>query len=413
MNKKFNICLFIGFFAVAVVLAFHSAGYRSSYITNYPKNFKTNLYILTQKFSLPEPIAMAVPTPDIEEILNTPEPTLTPAPIFDAQKRNEIHAINKSVMIPVQNSANMEFAACDGHLVGADKTLVSFYAKKGRLVSTADVQLSTPILAVNGKYVLAADKGGRKIYLFENTQLIFEADTEDSIICADVSDSGDVVLVCEKNAYKGSVNVYNKKGEMIYAWNSGTDRILDADISGSSRKLAVLTMHLDETTVNSNVLWCDLGSEDNKLAAQYADTLMYDIEFIGNHLLVVGDDKFAAVSGGKADWNMAYSSGGIRRYRIGELLVGAFDIDNLPNLEAFTVNGRKKGSIRIDAHPDCIDLYDDIVAYNDERTLIVGDIAGKKSKSFSCMRDINDIIILNPDIVAVVYSSSVEFIEVK
>lgn len=412
MNKKQNLLLFLAFFAAAVIFAFYAAGYQSSYVNNYVKNFKTNLYLLTNRLPLPQTVVQAVPTPNVDEILNTPQPTLTPAPIFDTQRRTEIYAINKSVMIPLQNSANMKFGVCGDYLVAADKTLISFLTRYGQQAASCDVQLSNPILKISGKYIVAADKGGTKLYLFENTKKLYEADAEGAIVCADVSDSGDVILVCEKNQYKGSVNVYNKDAKAVYIWNSGSDRILDADIS-SSRKVAVLTMNLDNNTVTSNVLWSDVSRENPEVAAQYSDTLMYDVEFSDSDLFVVGVERLAAVSGGKADWEVQPENCDLRKYICAKLFVGTFDKNNLPYIEAYSTNGKTKGSLKLNTHPEHFDFYGDTVAYNEDRTLVVSDLSGKNQKSFSCQRDINDIIIMSGTTVAVVYSSSIEFINVK
>lgn len=412
MNKKWNFILFIAFFAAAVVFAFYAGGYQSSYLNNYIKNFKTNLYLLTNTVPLPEQITAAVPTPNIEEILNTPEPTLTPAPIFDAQRRNEIYAINKSVMIPLQNSANMKFEVCGDYLVAADKTVINFLSRHGKVEAAADVQLSNPLLKVADNYILAADKGGTKAYMFENTQMLFDIDTDGAIVCADVSDNGDIILVCEKNQYKGCVTVYNKNGEPIYIWNSGSDRILDADISGS-RRTAVLTMNLDNNTITSNVLWCDINKVTPDVAAQYANTLMYDIEFSGNDLFVVGVDRLASVAGGKAQWEVPFENNTLKKYLCRKNFVGTFDKGNLPYIEAYNASGKNKASLKINAHPDYIDFSDDTIAYNEDRLLIVSDLSGKKTKTFSCQRDIKDIIIINQTTVAVIYSSSIEFVNVK
>lgn len=412
MNKKWNLILFAAFFAAAIIFAFYAGGYQSSYLNNYIKNFKTNLYLLTNAVPLPDQITAAVPTPNIDEILNTPEPTLTPAPIFDAQRRNEIYAINKSVMIPLQNSANMKFDVCGEFLVAADKTAINFLSRHGKIESTVDVQLSNPLLKIADKYIVAADKGGTKAYMFENTQKLFEINTDGAIVCADVSENGDIILVCEKNQYKGSVNVYNKNGESIYIWNSGSDRILDADIS-ASRRTAVLTMNLDNNTVTSNVLWCDINKTTPDTAAQYSDTLMYDIEFSGNDLFVIGIDRMASVSGGKQQWELPFENNVLKTYLCRKNFVGTFDKGNLPYIEAYNSNGKNKSSLKTNAHPDYIDFSDDTIAYNEDRLLIVSDFAGKKTKTFSCQRDIKDIVILNQTTVAVVYTSSIEFINIK
>lgn len=413
--KKFNIFLLTAFLLAAVVFAFSASGHESQYINNYSKNFKTNLYALAIKLGLPQNITSAVPTPEPPPLFTpTPVPTTTPAPPFESQKHSDILTIEKSKMIPVQNSANMKYVSFDGKLFGADKTSVTVFDKSGNVLSTQNVQLSSPILKCSGNYIAAADKGGNRIYLFSGEKLEFTAQTEGNIISADVSDSGDVVLVCEKDYYKGSVVVYNKRGELIYAWNSGSDRILDADISGQSRRLAILTMNLDNNIMTSNVLWCDISTSKTETAAQYSDALMYDAEFIGNELIVIGNDRIAGLnSRGKGAWENKLDAAELKRYKVGDYAACAFDINNMPYIETLDAGGKKRGSVKINIQPDFIDIKGNHIAYNDERILVYTDIDGKKSKSFSCMRDISDIIIVDSSTVAVVYSSSIEFINVK
>lgn len=413
--KKFNIFLMAAFLITALVFAFSASGRESEYINNYAKNFKTNLYVISKKMGLPENVAKAVPTPDVAALFTpTPMPTNTPAPPFESHRKGMILAADKSVMIPVQNSANMEFVSCGDYLVGLDKTTINFFGKKGQAVHTGTVQLSTPVLRTAGNYILAVDRGGKKVYLYDGTKEVFCIDADNSIICADVSENGDVVLVCEKDFYKGCVVVYNKRGELVYVWNSGSDRIMDADISGQSRQLAVVTMSLDNNEITSNVLWCDIGKEKTETVAQYKGTLVYDAEFSGNMLFVAGDDKIAGIgASGKAEWEVPLGDASLKRYDIGKVMAGVFDIENLPYIELYNQSGKKKSSIKLNIQPDCMDMKESLVAYNEERTLVVSDTAGKESKRFSCMRDISDIILMSADTAAVVYSSSIEFVNIK
>lgn len=412
--KKSNIFFLILFLIAAVGFSLYAAGYESDYIKNYARNFKTNLYVFSVKLGLPQEAIDAVPTPEPVVPTPTPLPTATPIVPFENQNIKRAMAIEKSIMIPVQNSANMKYVVCGGKLFCVDKTAITIMSKRGQELHKDTVQLSEPIVRSAGNYVMAADKGGRRVYMYDGTKLLYDVDTEGDIISADVSENGDIIIVCSKEYYKGGVVVYNKNGDMVYSWSSGNDRIIDADISGQSRNIAIVTMSVDGSSICSNILACAIDSEKLEPVAKYPDKLIFDAEFYGNELMIIGDDMLAGLNGrGKQIWQNTLENSELIIYDMGECLAGVFDMNDRPYVKTINSAGKEKGSMKMNMRADYIDINNGIVAYNEDRNLVVTDISAKANKSFSCMRDMNGLYIMDKDTAAVIYSSSIEFIDIR
>ena len=75
--------------------------------------------------------------------------------------------------------------------------------------------------------------------MYIDNKLQYDVDDPDTVMSAELSSNGDVVVVTDKSSYRGGISVYNKSGEQIFSWASGSDAVICADISAASRSVAV------------------------------------------------------------------------------------------------------------------------------------------------------------------------------
>jgi len=409
----------------AVYKAAEMSGGFDVFVSNYTDNFKRNTDAFFGKLNieLPEKSEEAIDLQKTDEETEVSEKEDAQAEeqtenseekkdeekLQTAEKKNIVAKKNK--VVALADADTMQYALYNDYLLCADKASLMAYNKNGESEWAIAMSTKQPILKVKGNYILLAEKGGSKVSVFVDKKMIYSSDTENPIVSASISESGDAVVVTEKKQYKGSVIVFNNKGEEVFVWNSGSHDILDADIQASTRKLAIAMLDT-EKGVRSYINFFDITEKEPYAAPEFEDTLVFDIEFLGDTLNAVADNKLTGLTGrGKVSWTTEMEGKKLSKYALSESGFKTVMFDNSVSAEIQILD--KKGKCRTDLKsegiPNCLDISESRFAYNNARELLFGDFTGKTVKSYKTDQDIQDVIILDTNIVVLVYSGSLEF----
>ncbi|MBQ7794222.1 MAG: PQQ-binding-like beta-propeller repeat protein [Clostridia bacterium] len=411
------------------LFAVFASGIRIGFFENYTYNFKMNMLALTRYFNieLSEPVREYLedlPTPepvDLTELDNEADTVPVESTIETAEDIPDVEFEDlapedddaKSTPVALESADTYKYSDYRDYMLCVNETSVIAYDDSGKSLWAIGIHMSDPILDVGGNYYMIAERGGRKIALFDGKKRVYEAEADGDIKTASLSENGDVVVVSEKEFYKGAVIVINKNGDRVFAWNSGTDNITDADIAAGSRRVAVSLLATD-SGANSKVEIFDISSGEKEGETLFNGSVVFDVDFLGEVLNVFADDKISGLSQkGKVLWELDYSTRELLHYRSENsgYKLTMVDNSNSAELEVLTGRGRQKALITADKMPDCMDIRSGRIAYNSGRDLVFSGLSGKNKKSHTCSREIQDIYIMDNDTVMVVYSSGLEFVE--
>lgn len=337
-------------------------------------------------------------------------PSASPTPEIPQETENVLSA--SSEIIAVTNANTCAYAAYGSKLLCASDTLLVCYNNDGSVEWQSAVQLSDPILKTAGRYILAAEKGSSKYYLFNGSKMLWENSSEDPILSADVSENGDVVIISDKANYKGTVTVVNRSGEVVFRWNSGRYDVIDADISPSARRLAVSLLNT-ETGADSKLSFFDISETESFATIDAADSIIFDIEFCGETLNAVADNKIiGANTDGEQTWTYDFGGQSLHRYQIEDsgYKLCVFDNSNVSEISILNARGSQRDRFESNAFPEYVNISDGYLLYNNDRKLYFSTLSGSNPRVYNCTRDIYDLMILDSDSLAVVYNSSIEFI---
>lgn len=163
-----------------------------------------------------------------------------------------------------ENGAGQQFALIGKKLAIASSAGMQILDDDGYLLSSRVFTMQSPSLDANGNACIFYDIGGTALKLWSNGELI-DLDMEDEIISASINSSGYIAAATQASGYKGSVTVFNSRGEGIYKWYSGTGYVLDADLSPDNSKLAVLCIEASGSVVHI----LTIGDEEAEAPAVY------------------------------------------------------------------------------------------------------------------------------------------------
>lgn len=423
MKNKHNILLFVLILILVGIFAITASGVKISYFENYGVNFRSNIKSIAEYIGLdlpqsvddflnktPEPLSVEEKLEIIDEMEKESTPSATPTPVLPSDSSLPLKASSKIVALKGAYSA--AYAPYKSNVLCAYDTRLVCYNTDGNEEWSTDIQISNPIIKTAGNYILVSEKGSYKSYLFKGKKKLWENTSESTIISADVSENGDTCIISDKPRYKGEVTVINRKGEIIFKWDSGKYEVIDADISSSSRTLAIALLNTD-SGADSKISFFNIKETESFRSADIADSIVFDIEFSGETLNAMADNKVLGLSsGGKISWTREFEEKALKKYFIENsgYKLCVFDNSNVSEMNIINNRGSKKSSFETLAFPDYVYISDGYLLYNDGRVLMLSSLSGKNLKKYTCTRDIYKLFIIDSDSLLVVYNSSLEFI---
>lgn len=172
---------------------------------------------------------------------------------------------------------------------------VSYINGNGDTVWTTGINMKNPVAVSSGDFAVVADLSG-------NTICVFSIDGQESsvtmpyAICdVDVANQGvfAVVLESDKTNY---INLYNKKGEIVYEIQTTIDKSgypLDITLSDDGQKMFVSYMHVGNNTMKNNLAAYNLGEVGQNANAdrivggyEFEDEIFPKLEFVDNDTVV-------------------------------------------------------------------------------------------------------------------------------
>ncbi len=321
--------------------------------------------------------------------------------------------LDKSVTIPVEQAGESVFAEYNGGLVFAHANYMRLIDANGGTVWETDTLIVDPIIKAAGHYILLAENGGTKLCLYYDSKMIYSSDTEDSIITCDLSSNGDVLAVTNKASFKGAIVVFNKEGNQIFAWSSGSEKIMSAHISASSRRIAVSLLNTD-SRAKSTVQFFDINETESFAQIIFEDTVLFDLQFVGDTVHAFGDNCIAGLnSSGGVLYDKRFENAEFTHYAMDDkgnkILI--FDAANIPLINIYGAGETLRQQISAEELPDFADIYGNYIVFNSGRDILYGKAGGKQMAKFTASMDIRNLFLLDKSTAAIVYSNSIELVK--
>lgn len=416
--KKILIALSVVAAIAAVVLGLYIySGYSFSFIETYKKNFSDNIMNLKIQYEIRKEQKQA------EEAQKPSEEQ--PEEIEDASGQEETNSLTINYTdlpqkfvptaepIALKTASNARFENYAGGILCVDESSIVLYNKDGKVEWSVPVQMSSPVLKVKGSYILLFEQNGKKVLLYDGKKQLFQIETGDKILTGNLSSSGDCTVITEKVYYKGAVIVYNKSGQEIYSRSFGKNSALSVAIS-DTRRLCVSLLATEEG-VSSQIVFLDINKTNEDVTVNYDDSIIFDLDFVGNTLHAFADNKLLALNDrGKELWKYDYSQKTLNRYcDDAGIRLMLFDASNSAELCLVTTGGKEKQKIKEDIVPDFCDISDGLIIYNGGRSLYLTKSNGTPLAKYVASRDMKNAYFIDSNNILVVYNSSIEFLKIE
>jgi hypothetical protein len=150
------------------------------------------------------------------------------------------------------------FTTNNGYIVKCAQDGIWLLDKNGENQWSKLIALNKPMVKSAGSYIMAADMGGKDIYVIKDRTVRWSEKLDNVIINADVNSKGYVSVATELEGYKGAVTVYDSHGNWIFTTARAEDHILSARVLSSSPMVLITSVNISGDSVATNLELVDM-----------------------------------------------------------------------------------------------------------------------------------------------------------
>jgi len=188
--------------------------------------------------------------------------------------------------IELKDSQNANIHAFHKYIGVLNKNKFTIYGNTGNEEKSLEMQIANPIFDSASRFLVVAEKKGKKIYLITDKDITWEAQVEGNIAQVHVNKNGYVAVVITDTSYKTVINMYNLEGKEMFKTYLSSTRTVDVAIANDNKYLAIAEIDTSGTMIQSNikVISIEKASSDptNSLENTYqggTDKLITNIEY--------------------------------------------------------------------------------------------------------------------------------------
>ncbi len=206
--------------------------------------------------------------------------------------RKEIRQDNVST-IELKENENTNIYAFNKYIGVLNKNKFAIYGNTGNKEETLEVEVSNPIFDSANRFLVMAEKKGKKIYLITDKNITWDTQIEGNISQVHVNKNGYVAVVITDTIHKTVVAMYSPDGTLLFKTYLSSTRTADIAISNDNKHLAIAEIDTSGTIIQSNikVISIEKASTDptNSVENTYkseSDKLITNIEYHDKNKLI-------------------------------------------------------------------------------------------------------------------------------
>lgn len=337
--------------------------------------------------------------------------------------RKEVIQDNVST-IELTESQNINIHAYNKYIGVLNKNEFTIYGNTGNKEKSLEIEVSNPIFDSANRFLVMAEKKGKKLYLVTDKDITWEAEVEGNISQVHVNKNGYVAVVIADTSYKTVIIMYNPDGKEMFKTYLSSTRTADVTISNDNKYLAIAEVDTSGTIIQSNikVISIDKASSDptNSLENTYqgeSDKLITNIEYQDkNKLVCMYTDSIHMIENNEnitlmsnENKKMIFQSVELTNHaiEIEEKSSGLFTADSIINIVNTENNNTKEYTV--DAITKEIYTYGNMIALNLGTEVEFINTDGWLVKRYIANQEITNIVV-SDNIAGIIYRDKIEII---
>ena len=332
---------------------------------------------------------------------------------------------NNLPSIEIEESDNSNIYAFNKYIGVLNKNNFKIYDSTGKEDNKLTLEITKPIFNFDNRYLVVAEEKGKKVYLIEDKEIVWEKEVEGSISQVVVNKNGYVAVTVVDTLYKTTIEMYDNKGEELFKTFLKSTRAVSTSISEDNKYLAIAEIDTSGTIIQSNIKIISI--EDGKNDAENSIKKIYNGENNDlitnikyqekNKLLCMYTDKITVIKTDETvekiqeykDKKVSFASIELSNssITIEEKSSGIFTADSIVNI----INSDNKSISLYTAESVTKEIYtsNNIIALNLGSEVEFINTGGWLVKRYVAEQEVTNIVLSN-SIAGIVYRDKIEII---
>lgn len=332
---------------------------------------------------------------------------------------------NNLPSIEIEESDNSNIYAFNKYIGVLNKNNFKIYDSTGKEENKLTLEITKPIFNFDNRYLVVAEEKGKKVYLIEDKEIVWEKEVEGSISQVVVNKNGYVAVTVVDTLYKTTIEMYDNKGEELFKTFLKSTRAVSTSISEDNKYLAIAEIDTSGTMIQSNIKIISI--EDGKNDAENSIKKIYNGENNDlitnikyqekNKLLCMYTDKITVIKTDETvekvqeykDKKVSFASIELSNssITIEEKSSGIFTADSIVNI----INSDNKSISLYTAESVTKEIYtsNNIIALNLGSEVEFINTGGWLVKRYVAEQEVTNIVLSN-SIAGIVYRDKIEII---
>lgn len=316
-------------------------------------------------------------------------------------------------------------STCDRNLVILEKNVLKYYNQDGNVEGEIQLNIATPLYSNNNKYLTVAEKNGKKVYLINDKNIVWQKDLDGTISQVYVNKNGYVGVIMSATGYKTVIVLYTPSGEELFRTNLPTTYCSDIEISNDNKYMAIAELDSSGTMIETSIRIISI--EDAKTKPQEAFIATYDqnspnmilnLKYTDNNRLISMYDNAISFPGENTEEILSISSDVIfadiesanRVVSIEKQKAGILSSNYI--LKIYDTVYDKTLEYNLEDMPKDLYVKDNIIAVSYGTDVeIISASSGWLIKKYVSRQDIKNVLIAN-GFVAIEYSDEIKLIKI-
>ncbi len=160
---------------------------------------------------------------------------------------------DKVSTIELKENENANIHAFSKYIGVQNKNKFTIYGSMGNIEKTLEIEISNPIFNSANRFLVIAEKKGKKVYFITDKEITWETEIEGNISQVHVNKNGYVAIVITDTSYKTIIAMYNPEGVPLFKTYLSSTRTADIAISNDNKYLAIAEVDTSGTIIQSNI----------------------------------------------------------------------------------------------------------------------------------------------------------------
>ncbi len=299
------------------------------------------------------------------------------------------------------------------------------YNNTGNQESNLEVTISNPTFSSANRFLVIAEKNGKKLYSIADKEIAWETTVDGNIADIYVNKNGYVVAIITDTIHKTVIAVYNPEGTLLFKNFLASTRAVDVSISNDNKHLAIAEVDTSGTIIQSNIRIISIEKASSDETQDYlentyqsaTDKLITNIQYQDkDKLICMYTDEIRIIENNQDNLLINNENKKIifqsielinHAVQIEEKSTGLFTANSIVNI-VHTENKQNK-EYTVDAVAKEIYTYGNMIALNVGTEIEFINTDGWLVKRYIAKQEITDIVV-SDSIAGIIYRDKIEII---